>query len=707
MGYTSSVRDIINSHSSFLDDLRPKGDYLFGITLRSKIAAGKVQSITFPELSEDMTVVLPDDIPGKNRIQVFGSGMPVLAKEVRYRGEPIALIAGKEPAEIRRVLEGTAVEYDESDPVFYYEHYIPEQTVITREKIVGDPAGGMKKSSQSVEGEYRTGYQEHFYSEPNGAFAVWEGRGKKKKMKIYSSTQWAYHVKETAAEVCGFGNTDLSVEVTDIGVTLEGKSWYPSLIAAHAALLALKSGTNIKFILGREEDFLYSPKRNPVLIRHKTGLDPNGSLEAMEIDITVNTGAYPFFIEEIISRMMISAAGIYDCRNLRITGTAVSTNLPPLGGASGFGFPQAFFAIETHISRIAETVQSDPVEWRTANLLREGGKSVTGMKLTEDPLEGSILEKIARESDFKRKHAAFELQKKRRNSFNTLNREAGGIGIAFAFQGSGFHGTGEEQRNFSVKLQLTGDSKVKILTSAVSVNSVVSNLWKDIVVGILGILESDVEIVKTNTANVPDSGPSILSRNITILTRMVESCCNSIQRQRFRKALPLEVKRTYKLPRSVKWNEDSLSGVPFPQTAYCCTAVEVEVNPQTYIPLIKGIWIAINGGKIFNIAGAKETVESTIYSSFGWAMEERILFKQGAIPEDLAFTYFGNIARELPEPHIYFINPDQKGNPRGIGDLPFSCVPAAFTAAVAQATGRYLDRIPATPELIHSYTEES
>jgi CO/xanthine dehydrogenase Mo-binding subunit len=135
--------------------------------------------------------------------------------------------------------------------------------------------------------------------------------------------------------------------------------------------------------------------------------------------------------------------------------------------------------------------------------------------------------------------------------------------------------------------------------------------------------------------------------------------------------------------------------------------VEVEVNPQTYVPLIKGIWIAINGGKIFNIEGAKETIESTIYSSFGWAMEERILFKQGTIPEDLAFTYFGSIIRSIPEPHIFFINPDQKGNPRGIGDLSFSCIPAAYTAAVTQATGKYLDRIPATPELIHSYTEES
>lgn len=707
MGYSSSVREIINSHSFFLDDVRPKGEFLYGMIFRSHIASGRVKSITFPDTDQDIITLLPQDIPGANKLSVFESGMPLLAEEVRYRGEPIALIAGKNPAQLNAILTNTKVEYEEGKPNFFFEHFSKEQTAISREKIVGNPDEGMKNAFQVVEGEYRTGYQEHFYSEPNGAFAILEGKGKKKKIKVYSSTQWPYHVKETAASACGIGNSDLSVEVTDIGVTMEGKAWYPSLLGAYAALLAQKSGKDVKFLLSREEDFLYSPKRIPVLIKYRTGLDRNGDPLAMEIDLGINTGAYPVFLDEIVSRMMILSAGSYKCKNLRITGTGIFTNLPPMGGCSGFGIPQVLFALETHISRIAETVQTDPIKWRIRNLLQSGGRTITGMKLSEDPFRTDLLDRITGESDFHRKYAAFELQKKRRNNFNQATKNTGGIGIALAFHGSGFHGIGEERRSFSVKLQLDGQGKVKIMTSAVSVNSSVYNLWKDIVVGTLGILESNVEIVKNNTSLVPDSGPSILSRNITILTRMIESCCNSIQRQRFRKALPLEVKKTYNLPRSIKWNEDSLTGSPFPHLSSGCAVVEVETNPHTFVTEIKGIWMGVNGGKIFNIEGAKETTESAIYSAIGWATEERITYKQGIIPQDLALTYFGKNIHTIPAPNIFFIDPDQKGTPRGIGDLSYSCIPAAYAAALSQSTGNYIDRIPATPELIHSYTEEA
>ena len=71
-----------------------------------------------------------------------------------------------------------------------------------------------------------------------------------------------------------------------------GKEEYPSIIAAHACLLALKSGRPVKLIYDRAEDMVATTKRHPGIIRTRTGVTRDGRLTAIDIDVVLDGGAY-------------------------------------------------------------------------------------------------------------------------------------------------------------------------------------------------------------------------------------------------------------------------------------------------------------------------------------------------------------------------------------------------------------------------------
>ena len=154
---------------------------------------------------------------------------------------------------------------------------------------------------------------------------------------------------------------------TETGGGFGGKEEYPSMIAGHAALLALKSGRPVKIIYDRVEDMVATTKRHPSIVRHRTGVTRDGRLVAMDIDVLIDGGAYATLSPVVLSRGCIHAAGPYRCDNVRIRGRAVMTNTPPNGAFRGFGAPQTQFAVEVHMERIAEALGIDPVELRDAS----------------------------------------------------------------------------------------------------------------------------------------------------------------------------------------------------------------------------------------------------------------------------------------------------------------------------------------------------
>jgi CO/xanthine dehydrogenase Mo-binding subunit len=224
---------------------------------------------------------------------------------------------------------------------------------------------------------------------------------------------------------------------------------------------------------------------------------------------------------------------------------------------------------------------------------------------------------------------------------------------------------------------------------------------------ILDMQPEQVSIPTPDTGLAPDSGPSILCRNITAVTRLIETCCTAIQKKRFRSPLPIEVKRSYRGPRNVGWGNESLTGDPFGVVTWCACVVEVEADPVTLATVVRDVWFVVDAGTVSDNQHAQEALELGIIRSLFWAGGSSVSYRKGRIPQS---DYQSAVTPDLasaPRITVRFLGGGSRAPLKGIGEAPPASVPAAYIQAVSQATGEYLDRLPSTARTVFSYLEES
>ena len=687
-----TIRQSLRGRSDFVSDIYIKG-MLYGTTIRSPYPHARIVSVDSSGLPDDVTLVTARDIAGINELSIDGESMPILADGVcRYVGEPVALLAGSSQQAVVAAAGQLVVEYAELPAIIAPDQSQPAHVTAGRR---GDADAGLAKSHQVVQGSYRTDIQEHMYNEPQGAVAEPQGSW----LGVHCATQWPYHVRETIANALQMRPSSCVVTATATGVDLDGKLWYPSLVAAHAALLARRSGEPVKLVYSNLEDFQFTSKRAPFTVTHLTGLDENGTIVAAKIEIAYNTGAYSIFTREIIDRLTATGLGLYTCPDLTVTVRAYTTHLPPLNVLSGFGTAATYFAMETHASRIAELTRSDPREWRVHQFAVQKGRDHDDVRARVSATMDSVVEN----SDFARKTAAYELQKKRREDGPVLDGRTRGIGLAVASQGSGFAGQNESRYASTISVLLQGNGTA-VLRSSITPAEGLRAYWISLVAEGLGLERNKVKLETGRTGAIPDSGPATLSRALSITSRLIEQACATIQRRRFRNPLPIEVKRSYRSPRVSSWEAESLSGNAFASNSVASAVVEISVDPVSFESQVDDVWISVDAGRVISEDQAKRALEMSIYQALEWAMHEQVRFTNGAVDRRGYISYRISNNPPLPGIHITLLPSPQRA-PRGIVSLPYNCLPAALAAAVSQATGRYMDRIPTNPELIHGYLE--
>ncbi|MFO8065058.1 MAG: xanthine dehydrogenase family protein molybdopterin-binding subunit [Spirochaetota bacterium] len=672
-------------------------------TVRARVARGRVLSVRTPKLPREITIITAADIPGETSVAVGEAEVPVLAAEhVSYYGEPVALLVGPDPEELALLAEETVVEVDTQEPVYEPDADDEDHLAAERRIEIGDAAGELANAYQIVQGEYRTSAQEHMYSEPLAALATWEDDS----LAVYTATQWAHHTYRSCSSVLA-AEHHLVVHVTPSEEHLDGKLWQPSLVAARAALAAHITKRTVRLAYSAPEDFLYTSKRAPMFASYAAGLDSEGNIRALRIRLVFNMGAYPLFAQELVDRATLAATGSYRCRHVTVRSTALQSNLPPLNALVGLGSSQAFFALESHTARIAELAQVPPHIWKQRNMRVQGEKGITKTNLQRSADSARIIAETSRRADFQRKHAAYELQKKRRPSFTSLLNPSRGIGFAFASQGSGFVGRGEREYPSKVRVRVASNGTVHLSCPSPGTTSALALYWRHSAAEILSVDRDHVIIEPCDSTTSPDAGPAFLSRNITVITQALENACKTAAGRRRHKALPFEVSRSYRLPRSLRWDQESFTGTPFLKQAHAAAAVELEVDPLSLVTRVRAVWMTVDAGRIINREAALQAIERGIFQSLGWASTENVSYYGGAVRYS-DYERFGPEARaQSPELSVEFLHVNAEDSACGIAELPFSCVPAAYAAAIRQATGTYVDRLPVTPSLLESYLGET
>src|SRR5690349_14080306 len=274
------------------------------------------------------------------------------------------------------------------------------------------------------------------------------------------------------------------------------------------------------------EDNAATTKRHPAHPRQRTGVTRAGVRIAQEIEVVMDGGAYCTLTPVVLSRGAIHAGGPYRCPNVRIRARATRTNTPPNGAFRGFGAPQVEFAAEVQMGRLAEALKLSPLDIRRRNLYRLGDETPTGQILRESVAAEEVLERAAEAAEFEGVRARTERARARRAGSGIVpgsplrtsrDRAASGIGVALAWHGAGFTGSGEVKLASVASVELASDGRVRILTGSTEMGQGTKTIFPQLVAGELGLAVDDVEMAPQDTELVPDSGPTVASRTAMVV----------------------------------------------------------------------------------------------------------------------------------------------------------------------------------------------
>jgi CO/xanthine dehydrogenase Mo-binding subunit len=678
----------VTGAARYLDDLRFP-DPLVARTIRSTICAGQITDVHFNFETSGFTIVDHRDIPGRNIVALIDDDQPCLAeREIRHAAEPILLLAHRDVD--RLMAADVAIDYRETIPTLDPERSTHVFKTIAIDK--GDVARGLAEADVIVEGEYRVGHQEHLYIEPNAIVAVPDAGG----VTVHGSMQCPFYVHKALCVLLGLPDHLVRVVQTETGGGFGGKEEYPSMIAGHAALVALKAGRPVKLLYDRAEDMLATTKRHPAVIRHRTGVSRAGRLTAMDIEAVFDGGAYATLSAVVLSRGLIHAAGPYRCDNVRIRGRAVMTNTPPNGAFRGFGAPQTQFAVEVHMDRIAERLGLDPVRVRELNALRPGDRTATGQVMGRDCSALAVLREAVRRTRFR----------KRRRALAGTNR---GIGLSLFFHGSGFTGSGEVKLASRASLALTARG-ARVLVASTEIGQGTRTMLAQIAADTLGVPYDAVEVNAADTAEVPDSGPTVASRTCMIVGRLVQQAASQMKarlagltpRQYLRRHGPLVITVPYEKPGDIAWDDERYRGDAYESYGWGCDVVEVEVNPLTWQANPVAFTTVHEIGKAIHPILVRGQIEGGSSQGLAYALLEEVVMRDGRMANNTLTNYIIPTTLDTPAMDVVVIEHPYPRGPfgaKGVGEMPIDGPAPAVVNALRHA-GVDIREIPATPEKI-------
>ncbi len=455
----------LTGRERYVDDVA-LDDFLWGVTVRSPAPRGRIRAIRLGTGIDWSQVVVVDhrDIPGPNETLLIERDQPVLAAGVvRHVHEPVLLLAHRSRDVARRAARAVEVVVDPEPPALDFRvPPRPDQVQYGADNVFkhlviekGDVERALAAAPVVVEGTYETGAQEHVYLETQGMLAHVDDDV----VVVRGSMQCPYYVLNALTHALGRDARRVRVIQAPTGGGFGGKEEYPSTVALHAALLALKAGRPVKLIYDRAEDMAATTKRHPALIRHRTGVTLDGRLLAQDIEVVLDGGAYVTLSPVVLSRGIIHAAGPYFCEHVRVDGRAVLTNAVPFGAFRGFGAPQTLFAVERHMDVIARRLGLDPAELRRRNLIRDGQTTATGQVIRDGSDRVAVLDRALELSGY---HAKREAHR----AFNTAHlTKRRGIGLAAFYHGAGFTGSGEDRLGSRLHVAALPDGRVEVLSA--------------------------------------------------------------------------------------------------------------------------------------------------------------------------------------------------------------------------------------------------
>jgi CO/xanthine dehydrogenase Mo-binding subunit len=654
-----------------------------------------------------VAVLCARDVP-YNRYGLIDADQEVLCSErVRYVGDRVALVIADDPRTASVAAGLVTVEYEDLpivgdalaalEPDAPLVHPAHGTNVLLHQKIrKGDVESAFAQADLILSGTFTTSWQEHAYLQPDAGIAYYEGET----LVVETAGQWLHEDLRQIAALLRLDEHAVAIRYAKIGGAFGGREDLSVQPLLALATWYTKRPTAI--VWNREESIVGHHKRHPFHITTKWGAKRDGTIVAVETRTVADGGAYASTSVEVLKCATIFAQGPYRIPNVKTDGIVVYTNNVPSGAFRGFGTPQAHWAAESMIARIAHALEIDPADIRRKNLYREGDTEATGSVLPAGVSALPVLERCAAEM-----RARFAPRGPQ--DFDSPVRR--GIGIASGIKNVGYSFGFPEQSTATVELIATERiERAVVRIGAADVGQGVHLILRQIVAETLALPLEAVALVSDDSALAPDAGSASASRLTLMGGRAVHDAALAA-RAAWERGDPPEATVQYRPPATTPLDLETGAGTPNYCYGYASQAVEVEVDVTTGVTRVTRIISVHDVGRAVNRQQVEAQIEGCLAQAVGYALTENFKVRDGKILTPHFSTYLLPTALDVPADIVPVIvelaDPNGPFGARGVAEMPLVPFAPAVAAAIYDATGAWVSDLPMTPERILAAIEDA
>jgi len=728
---------------------------LTGMVITSPLAHARILSVdlTAARCVPGVHAVLSHcDIPGRNQMGPGAPDEPCLAEgEVQCCGQAVFLVAAETEEACRRAADLVRVQYDPLPAILSIDEAIARNSLLGDVRSVsrGDVESALRSSPHRIDGELRTGAQEHWYLESQVALCV---PGEQGTMVVYASSQNPSETQTVVARVLGTSKHRVSVEVRRMGGGFGGKETQANHVACWAATLAHATGRTVKVRLSRDDDMIMTGKRHRFLSRFTVGFDDSGLLRAARFELNSDAGMATDLSHAIMERAMLHCDNAYYFPAMSVTARVWKTHHPSNTAFRGFGGPQGMALVEDVIDRVSRRLRMDPAEVRRRNYYGVNDRNETHYgQVVEHNRLPVIHERLMLSSGYADRRAAIR-------TYNTQH-EFTKRGIAATPVKFGISFTTSFLNQAGALVLVYDDGTILVNHGGTEMGQGVHTKIRQIAAAEFGVRPEQVRVTATTTEKVPNTPPTAASTGTDLNGAAVKNAIDTLK-QRIGSALAevfsgaaggeatsaadivfkndevfdarhtgrrlpfaeamavmrlrqvsLSATGFYRTP-GIGWDKQKFTGRPFHYFAFGMAVSEVEVDVLTGRVRVLRTDILHDVGTSVNRGIDLGQIVGGFMQGVGWVTTEEILWSdRGELMTHSPDTYKIPTTQELPldlRVSILegFPNPRVIGSSKAVGEPPFMLALSVWLAvkdALSAIAGHEAEPsfgLPATTEVI-------
>ena len=633
------------------------------------------------------------------------------ADRARCVTDQIAIVIAETEKIASKAMQEIRVDYEELPVITTPEEALQENAVLIhpeKESNIllhykvrdGDIKKAFLDSDVIVEGVYKTPMQEHAYLQPEAGLSYVDDEGR---ITVIVGGQWTHKDQEQISHSLNLPLEKVRVIYPAIGGAFGGREdMSVQITLALATLYLSKKGINrpVKTIWSREESIIGHHKRHAYNIYSKWGANKDGKILAAEVKIVSDAGGYAYTSTKVQGNATLMCTGPYEVPNTKVDSYTVYTNNVPGGAFRGFGGPQAAFAAEMQINKLAEKLNLDPVEIRMRNILKEGSRLPVKSILPAGVSLPEVVETCAKAAGWEKEDGIWHNPNLKQAISDEKIR---GLGFACGYKNIGFSYGAPE--HCWATIELVGGveiEKVILYHAGAEVGQGAHTAFCQMAAHAVGVDVSKVELVASDTSTSDNSGSVSASRMTFMAGNSIYGAGKLALEKWKNEERPAIGRYQYWAPKTTPYDKETGECIPNVSYGYVAESVEVEVDIETgEVHLVKVI-CADDVGKAINPQLVVGQIEGAIVQAAGYGLMENFIQENGYVKTSQLSTYLIPTVLDIPDEieSIIIEHPEPNGpwGARGVGEMPYIPLVPAISAAIHSATNVWFDEFPMTPE---------